>query len=183
MIWSKNYRLFNIEDKVKNADLKTRLKWCEQLIYKLELIHNNFDIVSNLTLSKLKIDSFDNLIITNIKNKEENKNDLQYKAPEYFFGYKENNKSSDVWRAGICVFYICFLRFPWKKASVGDKRYLMWVYQNKLPFNDDNIYLDALKSMLCVDFKTRPDVKEIIRVSLDFGPNLRVVSKLPFIVC
>ena len=174
-----SYRLSNLIDQVKQADLKTRLKWCEQLIYKLELIHDKFDIVSNLTLSKLKIDSSDNLIITNIESQDEkNNNYLQYKAPEYFFGCKENNKSSDVWRAGICVFYICFLKFPWKKASIGDKQYSMWVYQNKLPCDDDNINLEALKSMLCVDYKTRPNVKKIIRVSFDLGPNLLVISKL-----
>ena len=173
-----SYRLLNLIDQVKHAELKTRLKWCEQLIYKLELIHDKFNIVSNLTLSKLKIDLSDDLIITNVEFKDQkNINDLQYKAPEYFFGYKDNNKSSDVWRAGICVFYICFLKFPWKKASIIDKQYLMWVYQNKLPCDDDNIDLDALKSMLCVDFKTRPNVKEIIQVSLDFGPNLQVVSE------
>ena len=174
----KNYRLFNIEDKVKNADLKTRLKWCEQLIYKLQLIHDKFDIVSNLTLSKLKIDSFDNLIINNIEsNNEENSDDLQYKAPEYFFEYKENNKSSDVWRAGICVFYICFLKFPWRRASISDKQYLMWVYQNKLPCNDYSVDLEALKSMLCVDYKTRPSFKEIIRASCAMKLNIRVVSE------
>ena len=67
MSFMKNNRLSNLMDQVKHADLKTRLKWCEQLIYKLELIHDKFDVVSNLTLSKLKIDSSDNLIITNIK--------------------------------------------------------------------------------------------------------------------
>ena len=130
-----------------------------------------------MTLSKLKIDSSDNLIITNIdSNIEENSEDLQYKAPEYFFGYKENNKSSDVWRAGICVFYICFLKFPWRRASISDKQYLMWVYQNKLPCNDYSVDLEALKSMLCVDYKTRPSFKEIIRASCAMKPNIREVS-------
>ena len=174
----KSYRLLNLKDSVKHADLKTRLKWCKQLIYKLHLIHDKFDIVSNLTLSKLKIDSCDNLIITNIKSQnEEHQNYLQYKAPEYFFGSKENNKSSDVWRAGICVFYICFLKFPWKKASISDKQYLMWVYQNKLPCNNNNVDLGALKNMLCVDYKTRPSFKEVVRASHDIGPNTRVVSE------
>ena len=174
-----NYLLSNLIDKVKHADLKTRLKWCEQLVYKLELIHDKFDIVSNLTMSKLKVDSSGNLTIANIESQDEKSiNDLQYKAPEYFFGYKENKKRSDVWRAGICVYYICFLKFPWKKASISDKQYSKWVYQNKLPCDEDKIDLDALKSMLCVDFKKRPNVKEIIQVSLDFGPNLLVISKL-----
>ena len=174
----KNYSLTSIEDKVKYTDLKTRLKWCEQLIYKLQLIHEKFDIVSNLTLSMLKIDSSDNLIINNIElNNKENSDDLQYKAPEYFFEYKENNKSSDVWRAGICVFYICFLKFPWRRASISDKQYLMWVYQNKLPCNDYSVDLEALKSMLCVDYKTRPSFKEIVRASCAMKPNIRVVSE------
>ena len=58
----------------------------------------------------------------------------------------------------------------------------MWVYQNKLPCENDNVDLEAVKSMLCVDVKTRPNVKEVIRVSLDFGPNLLVISELSFVM-
>ena len=46
-----SYRLLNLIDQVKHAELKTRLKWCEQLIYKLELIHDKFNIVSNFLIT------------------------------------------------------------------------------------------------------------------------------------
>ena len=147
-------------------------KWCTQLLYKLNIIHNSFEnFHCNVCFDNLMVDRKNNLILVNVSEKSKSVGEVQkdnvLKAPE-LVGKSIRSKPGDIWAAGICIYYINNLFYPWKIAANTDERYCGWAKNGILPSNlENNTYLKILKQMLCVDLKLRPSVKKLVKQTHD----------------
>ena len=143
-----------LRQQLKNSSLEMRQKWSEQLALKLVLLQQCFrDKFVIITLESIYIDDKCNLTI-DLENSEFDSMDMldRYVAPEYI------NKSNysihqTMWSAGICLYYINALSFPWLKASVEDKNYLFWLQKEKFSFEFNSFVNRTLKVLLCPNQK------------------------------
>ena len=170
--------LIPLKKLLKHSTEKLKNKWCIQLLYKTKIIHDEMeDTKYNICLDNLKVDSKNNLIITNeSKNSDvdtEVQTDVRYKAPE-LINSNETSKAGGVWATGICVYYIKNLSFPWKAAVKSDENYCLWANKGIFPSTSNDSYLRISKLMLCVDPKNRPSIKDVIiaTINSDVDPNI-----------
>ena len=170
--------------KVSGHELKE--KWCRQLLYKLNIIHNSFEnFHCNICFDNLLVDRNNNLVLTNVseKSKTERKsqNHTAFIAPELLINSnKIRSKEGDIWASGICIFYINNSCYPWKIAANTDERYCMWAKEGILPSNLENSCSKIVKQMLCVDPKLRPSVKNVIKSVHGFKVDYHNLSELLF---
>ena len=114
-----------------------------------------------------------NLVLNNVSEKsktsKKSQNHTAFTAPELVSdSNKIRSKEGDTWAAGICIYYINNLSYPWKIAANTDERYCGWAKNGILPSNlENNTYLKILKQMLCVDLKLRPSVKKLVKQTHD----------------
>ena len=150
---------------------KLKDRWCKQLLYKLNIIHNSFENVQcNICFDNLMVGRNNSLVLINVSNKpylaRKLQNHTAFKAPE-LVGNSLRSKPGDIWAAGICIYYINNLCYPWKIAANTDERYCMWVKEGIFPSNLENSYSKIVKQMLCVDPNLRPSVKKLIKQTHD----------------
>ena len=94
-------------DSLKVSSQKLKDKWCKQLLYKLNIIHNSFENVQyNICFDNLMVDRNNNLVLINVSDKPCLIRMLQdhtdFKAPE-LVGSSIRSRSGDTWAAGICI--------------------------------------------------------------------------------
>ena len=94
--------------------------------------------------------------------------------PSHYFDRKINYKERDIWTTGICIYYINTLNFPWKKASLTDKDFRIWIKEGKFKDTIDESLLALLKDMLNIN--QRLSIKMIINKLLEIKPNQKVMS-------
>ena len=169
---------------LKASSQKLKDRWCKQLLYKLNIIHNSFENVKYMIcFDNLMIDRNNNLVLINVSDKPCLMRKLQdytdFKAPE-LVGSSIRSKAGDIWAAGICIYYINNLCFPWKIAANTDKRYCMWANEGLFPSSSENSYTQVLKQMLCVDPQLRPSVKDVIKSVHKFEEDQHDLSELLF---
>ena len=157
------------------SDTATKLKWTRQLIFKLNLIHSIPKSNHNtIDIKCLKIDDENNLVVDlNLKN-EKILRKQHYIHPNHFFGSKLNFKERDIWTAGICIYYINTSNFPWKKASLTDKDFKIWVKEGRFKDTIDERLFALLKDMLNVN--QRLSIKVIVNKLLKIKPNQKAMS-------
>ena len=171
-----------------SSSQQLRNKWCEQLLYKLYIIHNEFEnTVYNICLKNLKVDKNNNLVLINVFGSQKNnlevpdniktKLDIKFVAPELIEN-NEKTESGDIWAAGICIYYINNSTFPWETANESDKNFKSWSNKGVFPKSIENPFTRALKQMLCVAPETRPNIKKVIRLALDTGTDKNFIGKL-----
>ena len=159
-----------LRQQLKNSSLKFRQKWSEQLLLKLVLLQQCFrDKFVILTLESIYINDKCNLTM-DLENLEFGSMDTLnlYLAPE---NINKNNEDYSihqaVWSAGICLYYINALSFPWLKASVEDKNYLSWLQNKKFSFRFNSFVQRTLKFLL------NPN-KKISLLARNWMPNIFV---------
>ena len=165
-----------------------RHKWCESLLYKLYIIHNEFENANfNVCLENLKIDNHNNLVLVNVSDNgklSENtrtQTDARFVAPE-LMKCNETSKAGDVWAAGICIYYIINSKFPWNIADKSDDRFCAWASRGVFPGSEDDSFMRVVKKMLCVDSKMRPCIKNVISLTSDTGTDKSVISKFYLLI-
>ena len=115
--------LVSLTKALKFSSKQVRNKWCKQLLYKLFIIHNEFDNAKcNVCLENLKVNEDNNLVLTNVFQSSTTDTklatDTKFKAPE-LLNCNNGSKAGDVWAAGICIYYVINSSFPWQ---VGDEK-------------------------------------------------------------
>ena len=169
---------------VSSQQLKS--KWCEQLLYKLHIIHNKFKNAHfSICLENLKVDKNNNLVLINVsdcqdkslKKEASTQRDVRFKAPE-LIKCNEKSKAGDIWATGICIYFIINYTFPWKAATESDKNFCLWANNGTFPLNMNSCYTRVLNKMLCVDSEMRPSIKNVFRIMYDKGIDKNVISKL-----
>ena len=164
-----------------------RNKWCEQLLYKLYIIHNEFKNTEfNICIENLNIDENNNLVLINVygtqnsnfsvQSNTKTKQDIKFIAPELIEN-NEKTKAGDIWAAGVCIFYIINSSFPWEAANKSDKSFCEWADKGIFPKSIDSSYIKPLKKMLCVDSDLRPNIKDVIKLTLHAGTDKKVIGK------
>ena len=126
-----------------------------------------------------------NLVLTNVSEKsktsKKSQNHTAFTAPELVSdSNKIRSKEGDTWAAGICIYYINNLSYPWKIAANTDERYCMWAKEGILPSNLENSCSKIVKQMLCVNPKLRPSVKSVIKSVHGFKVDPNDISELLF---
>ena len=175
----KNQRLRSIVDVLPTTDKETRLRWSNELILKLVLLQKHFvNEDYNISLDCLKIDLDENLVIDIIGLNFRSSISEVYKAPEQFVSKNVDAEKSNIWSAGICVYFITSLSFPWKKASLSDIFFRRWVKDRVFNNVLEDSTVKALNSMLTVDVKQRPCMKEVVRDLSRKNQNSSIISKL-----
>ena len=165
------------------SDQQLKDKWCEQLLYKLHIIHNVFENAQcNICLENLKVDKkSDNLVLVNVSQHAtcdtELIEDASFKAPE-LVNCRKRSKAGDIWAAGICIYFINNLSFPWNTATKNDNNFCLWSNNGVFPCNLNNIFLKTSMEMLCVDPKKRPSIETAIKEVNDKEVDENVLSKL-----
>ena len=173
----KSNQLTSIVKVVKKADLDTRLRWSEELIGKLYLIKTKFSAEAcKITLDSIKVDSEGNLIIDMFERNAASVQDVCYRLPEEFFQQKVNNSKANIWSAGICIYYMNTLAFPWKKASVNDKSYRNFVEKHQFALKLETRVKRALLILLNVNNETRQPLKEAMKSMHERSFNRKVIS-------
>ena len=178
--------LIPLTEFLKTSSHQLKNESSEQLLYKLYIIHNKFHSVHcNICLDSLMVDKNNNLVLINL-SKNQNCNtslmngatqtDDRFKAPE-LFRKSEKSKAGDIWKAGICIYYMINSTFLWKIASKSDINFCFWAEKGIFPKIANNSYKRVLKKMLCVDYKERPNIKGVIRTTMDTGIDQNVISK------
>ena len=175
----KSPHLKSIKQALADCDQVQRLKWCRQLIFKLNLIHSTH-VHSSLNVESLKVDANDNLVIidSQVDQQHETKSfcDLKYVAPENLLHNSCNSKPADIWAAGICICFINTNRFPWRTASISDNNFEVWFKTGMLEDVDDEFCMRVLKCMLCTDSNERQTLKKTIKKLFQIPPNFEVVG-------
>ena len=158
------------------ADTATKLKWTRQLIFKLNLIHSvpksNHDTID---IECLKIDAEKYLVLDINSRVKKSFIKQSYIHPIYYFGHKLNYKKQYIWSAGICIYYINTSNFPWKKASLNDKDFRIWIKEGRFKDTIDEPLMALLKDMLNVD--QRLSIKVILKKLLKMKPNQKAMSE------
>ena len=178
--------LISLKKVLAKSNEELRNKWCEQLLYKTYIIHNEFENVNyDVCLDNLKVDSENNLVITNVPDKTdfdtEALTDVRFKAPE-LINCSKRSKAGGVWATGICVFYIKNLCFPWKSAVKSDENYCLWANKGIFSCSMSNSNLRILKQMLCVDQEKRPSIENIIKSSFHNEVDAIALSKFIYFI-
>ena len=171
--------LSTLKDALKLSSEELRKKWVKQLIYKLYMIHSKFkSIHGNICLEALKINNEDNLILDGFSGKLVDKSEVEakYKSPELLIENKAS-KAGDIWAAGICIYFINNLAFPWKAASNNDENYTTWVQEGVFEKNGNNFDYSVLKLMLCVDIEKRINLKSLILQNFECIDDTDAISK------
>ena len=131
------------------------------------------------------VDKNNNLVLINLSNNQSCNTSLingathkddRFKALELIRNC-EKSKAGDIWAAGICIYYMINSTFPWKIATKNDKSFCMWAERGVFPKSIYSSHTRVLKKMLCVDYKARPNIKGIIRTTVDTGTDPNVISK------
>ena len=164
-----------LAEALHTADTAIKLKWTRQLIFKLKLIHSKPRSNHNaIDIECLKIDAENNLIVDlNLKIKN-SMFKQHYIHPSHYFGRKLNYKERDIWTTGICIHYINTSNFPWKKASLTDKDFKIWVKEGRFKETIDERLLALFKNMLNVN--QRLSIKVIVNKLLKIKPNQKAMS-------
>ena len=162
-------QIAKLRKKLKNSNLELRQKWSEELVLKLILIEKCFkDKLVIITLESIFIDDKSNLFIDLEKLKFDSKDDLNiYLTPENINRVVTNSIHQTMWSAGICLYFINALNFPWLKASIEDKNYLSWLQKEKFPDKFNSFVKRTLKILL----RTNPIKNKTTR---QLGPNVFV---------
>ena len=176
-----NKQLISLTEVLNTSSQKLRNKWCKQLLYKLNIIHNAFQIAQcNICLDNFKVDKNNNLNLVNVSEKpgvyRKIPIDVKFLAPE-LLGGNIRSKAGDIWATGICIFFINNLYFPWKIATNNDIKFYSWANDGIFPTNLDNSYLEAAKKMLSVEPQMRPSIKNVIKMTLDRESDGNSLSK------
>ena len=172
---------------LERSSQQLKNKWSKQLLYKLYIIHNRFNTAHcNVCIDSLKVDENNNLVLINSSgNKGCNKISMngcdRFKAPEVI-EKSRISKAGDIWATGICIYYIINSTFPWKTATKSDKNFCLWADKGVLPKSVNNPYTRVLRRMLCIDYKVRPSIKRVIRVTMDAGKDKNAISKLNLLI-
>ena len=175
----KSNHFTSILNVLSKTDMNTRLRWSKEIICKLSLIHETF-IGENckISLNSIKIDPTGNLVIDIVEPKQVSIHDHFYTPPEKYFEHIADDSKATIWSAGICIYYINSLNFPWKKASVSDESYRKFVKEKSFPHKLEKSIKNALMLMLNVNNKTRQPLKEVIKKVQKQSVNRKVISKL-----
>ena len=179
---NKTETLTSLAKVLETSSQQLKNKWCKQLLYKLYIIHNKFNTAHcNICLGNLKVDKNNNLVLINSSDNQScnkismNRGD-KFKAPEVIEKSKIS-KAGDIWAAGICIYYMLNSSFPWKTATESDKNFCFWVEKGIFPKSVDSPYTRVLRKMLCVDYKVRPSIKRVIRITMDPSIDKNAISK------
>ena len=171
--------LNNIVNVLEKASKETRMRWSKELICKLHLIQANFsDGNYNITLKCLKVDSSNNLVIDLVEPHLVRENNSSYKTPEQFFCEHSENCKTNIWAAGICIYYLNTMTFPWKRASLNDENFRRWVGKKEFKHELDKVIFDILKLLLTVDSNQRPVITEVVKKAYEERPRLKIISEL-----
>ena len=162
-----------LAETLPTADTKTKLKWTSQLILKLNQIHSTVRPQHKIIdLDCLKINAEKNLVIDLTSSKNNSSfSKLHYMYPNYYFNRKFSDEERDIWTTGICIYYINTLNFPWKKASLNDKDFRIWIKKEKFKDTINEPLLTLLKDMLNVNQRVF-----FINKTLKIEANQKVMS-------
>ena len=174
--------LVSLTKVLKNSSQVVRNDWCKQLLYKLNIIHNSFkNVHCSICLDNLKVDRNNQLVLVNVSEKPHVNLNVQdvarFKAPE-LISSSSRSKAGDVWAAGICIFYINNLFYPWEAAVDSDEKYCLWANKSIFPSSVNFFYSEAVKQMLCVKPESRPNISKVIKLTSSFGLDADDLSKL-----
>ena len=184
-----NYASFNDKNKklsglksilsvLPEVNKKTRIRWSKELVCKLRLAQEIFtESDYDITLNCLKVDSNNNLVVDLINLKSAHENSIYYKSPEEFFGEHNQSNEKKLWAAGICIYYINTMNFPWKRASLNDKSFRRWVKEKRFNHKLDERIFDVISLLLTVDSNKRPKIRKVIEKAYEEKPRLKVISK------
>ena len=165
-----------IVDKISKVPLTVRENWAKSLIFNLRFLHEIGVVHGNINLQNIHVDSRNKITIVDNRSPDLKRTDsLLYKSPEFFFGSKNESKDSDVWAAGICVYYIIAVKFPWQRASISDRHYMEWVKEGKLSSRNEGCFEVAIKIMLGVS--SRPPLNSITKKFLKPKLNSKIICK------
>ena len=92
--------------------------------------------------------------------------DIKFKAPE-MLNCNNRSKAGDVWAAGICIYYVINLSFPWRVADEKDENFYKWKYERRFSSTIDSSFVRILTLMLCVEPNTRASINEVLKHSWD----------------
>ena len=178
-ITRKNGSLIALTEVLRCSTPQLRNKWCNQLLYKLHIIHNVFEKYHcNICLDSLKVDNKNNLVIVNVlenvSNYKESQTDIRFKAPE-LINRNIRSKAGDVWATGICIYYIKNLKFPWNIADDRDENYRLWKKSGK--FLSSLLQSEIINKALVVDPKKRSKIEEIIKTTSNTEVDPNTLSK------
>ena len=159
--------LVSLTKALKFSSKQVRNKWCKQLLYKLFIIHNEFDNAKcNVCLENLKVNEDNNLVLTNVFQSSTTDTklatDTKFKAPE-LLNCNNGSKAGDVWAAGICIYYVINLSFPWQVADEKDENFYRWKFEGRFSSTVDSTFVRVLTQMLCVEPNTRASIKEVLK--------------------
>ena len=163
----KEKSLVSLTKVLKFSSKQVRSKWCKQLLYKLYIIHNEFaNAKCNVCLDNLKVDEDNNLVLTNVFQNSTTDTklatDIKFKAPE-LLDCNNESKTGDVWAAGICIYYVINLSFPWQVADEKDAKFYKWKFEGMFSSAVDSSFERVLTQMLCVEPNTRASIKEVLK--------------------
>ena len=166
---------------VSFSSKEVRTKWCKQLLCKLHIIHSEFsDAKCNICLDNLKVDRNSNLVLTDVFEKSTYDakliTDVEFKAPE-LLNCDKTSKPGDVWAAGICVYYVINLSFPWQVADERDENFRLWKCEGKFSSTVESWLVKMLARMLCVDPVVRANTEEALEHLWDDKTEEAVLSK------
>lgn len=155
-----------LKEVLKNSTTnENKLRWCNQLIKKLYIIHTG-DAHCAMCLESLKIDQNQNLVLVNVvKNPRDQQQtiDIQFKAPELIYRGNQQTKAGDVWATAICILYILNSSFPWRVADVGDKSFCKWKKKFILACDLSEPFDTVVRQMLCIEPTSRIKVEKILK--------------------
>ena len=169
--------LTNIVNALPVADKQTRVRWSKELIYKLHLIQTRFfDDSYVISLDCLYVDSNNNLLIDIIGSYNADEKILCYKPPEAYFRKNLSKNQIEIWSAGICIYFINALEFPWKKASVNDVQFRNYIKKKIFSHDLDKNIREILMLLLNVESAERQSMKSIVTKMHQTLPNLEIIS-------
>ena len=175
----KNGSLIALTEVLRCSTRQLRDKWCNQLLYKLHIIHNVLENSHcSICLNSLKVDNENNLVIVNVLENVSNytklQTDMRFKAPE-LTSRNTKSKAGDVWATGICIYYINNLEFPWSIADDRDENYRLWKESGK--FSSSLFHSKIVNKALVVDPKKRSKIEEIIKTTSNTEVDPITLSK------
>ena len=168
-----------LKEKITFSSQHLRNKWCKQLLYKLNIIHNGFKQVhGSIRLDNLKVDQNENLILTYASESSsvDVGKGMKFKAPELIHCNKKS-LTGDVWATGICIYYMTNLNFPWELAERSDERYCLWADEGILSTSKNNSYAQIIQQMVCVESKMRPSIENILKSTCEYKLDSDILSK------
>ena len=169
--------LINIVNVLPKADKETRIRWSNELILKLQLLQTkSFEDDYTITLDCLYVDSNNCLVVDIIGSHSVSEKVLLYKPPEAFFVKNSSKNQTDVWSAGICIYYINTLAFPWNKASLSDAKFKKFVTRKKFFHDLEKDIAKTLLLMLNVEPTERKLMENVMRKIQQSSPNFEIIG-------